>query len=492
MSSAIKHELFYIRDSVKEFNPKGIATMEQAAATLYRMLEPSLIRNADFHPHEFNKAFWSEQTSRNAHSVWRNDSNKVIVDTASSMGTGGIELPKEAGDYQVVLKSMQNGQIIEGTDYAFVYDKNDILKSDEYTTTFIGDGASGMFLNNNGKIRMITESGNVWNNKDSCAYAYKSYGNGDFEIVTTIEGLANTDADAAAGVMVRASNDPSDVKIDYRIKPAGDTFLCWRDAKGNITSFSQNAKLSFPATIKLVRRGDVFTAYYKDGTEWVANGTSPAIPAIGGNVVAGLMLYTRSDRSGKPSATTFKDTEIGAATGNVTDEKEEIKPAEKPQEVPEETPEVKFTINRGEHLDIFTNGGFERGVAGWSVVNGNVVKADAAYKGKGSLAFQPTSSSGMATYSLPEMNKKKTYYLIFRAKTKEGTASLSPYIQYHNGSGYVRSNMNFITDMTVTSDEWKEYVIEITFNDAVSSPLLVMSINSTKDVYFDCMELLHK
>ena len=153
---------------------------------------------------------------------------------------------------------------------------------------------------------MIAETGNVWNKADSGAFAYKKIGkNGDFEIVTTIEGLANTDADAAAGIMVRASNDPSDVKIDYRIKPAGDTFLCWRDAKGNITSFSQNAKVQFPATIKLVRHGDIFTAYYKDGGEWVENGVSPAVPAIGGDVVAGLMLYTRSDRSGKPSATTF-------------------------------------------------------------------------------------------------------------------------------------------------------------------------------------------
>ena len=492
-----KYELCFINESGNVFRPKDMATVAEASATIFRMLYPTEIRNRVYPDGWFNRAYEGEDMGRRSHSIMRTDENKTIVETAA-VDKGDISIPDASGNYKVNVKSSYNGAVLETNDYCFVYDKNDIYASDELNIDHIGTDASGIVLSEDDKIRIISETGDVWNKEDVFSYAYKNTSDENYEITTTVDSITNTDSDVAAGIMVRASTDSDAIKIDYRIKTSGQTFLCWRTSAGDATYFSQGKTLEFPATLRLVKNGTKFTAFYKDGDKWIED-MSYDVSGLNGTINAGLMLYSMTTRSGVPCSAVYSDNYFGAERQLDNVVRKETVQSQKPvqtqkpedTEKPVEENEV-FTIDRGRYLDAFTNGGFERGVSGWKVGSGEVFSVEEAYKGDSALAYRPNGGSGYTTYSLSGISQKKTYYLVFRAKTEKGTTTFSPYIQYHNGSANVRCNVEYMTDRTANADEWKEIIMKMTFDGPVSSPLLVLYVTGSSTVYVDNMELLYK
>jgi len=502
VASVVKYELCFIKERVNTFRPKDLATAAEASATIHRMLYPEEIRNAEYPDGWFNRSYEGEGTGRNAHTVKRKDNNKTVA--SGAMGNLGITLPDESGNYKVNIKSSYNGTILERNDFCFIYDKNNLLNSDEYKVAHIGEGADGIVLSEDDKIRIISQTGNVWDYHDKVSYVYKNISDDNYEISTTIDSVTYTDVDAAAGLMYRVSTASNEIKIDYRIKPNGTSYLCWRmnsgTGKDGATLFAQGKTLEFPATIRLVKNGAKFIAYYKDGDQWIEN-MSWEVPKLTGNITAGLMLYSMTDRSGVPCSAIFSNNyfgEVRQLDNVVGEDKPEEKPEQKPAEeenpaveTPEDEKEV-FAIDRNKCLDAFTNGGFERGVPGWGVSGGKVFVSDEKYQGDSSLGFTPGGTSGYVTYNLSGINKNKTYYLVFRAKTKDGTMAFTPYIQYYNGKANVKSNVEFLTENQAISDEWKEFVLKLDFDGSVSSPLLVLYMSGSAEVYVDNVELLYQ
>ncbi len=490
VANAVKYELLFITNAVSEFRPKDIATLAEGAATIYRLMNPKEIRNYEYPDCWFNRGIEAEKIHRNGHSIVRNKTNMVLTEKTASLSGSGLALPKAIGSYKVNLKVNYNGKILENNDFCFIYDKNDILDSNEYKTASYGDGASGIILNENENIRMITTTENVWGNEDSFTYMYKEIKDKAYEVSTTVESITNTHADAAAGIMVRAAESADSVKIDYRIKPSGDTFLCWRTTKGAQTSFVQGKRIQFPATLKLVKNGGIYTAYYKQGDEWIKN-ASFEDASLDCDVRVGLMTYGMSVSSGRPCSAIFGNTYFGEVR-NAQDlevaQKPEVKPEEKPEEVVE-----KVEFNRDRYLDFFKNGSFEQGISGWGAGDGSVSVSGESYKGNKSIKFTPNGGSGgYITFNVPGLQKNKKYYMIFRAKTSEGTASFTPYIQYYNGSAHVRCTTKYLTSMKAVSDEWKEFIIEMSFDTTPSSELLVIYAGTKSDVYYDCIEMLYQ
>ena len=113
------------------------------------------------------------------------------------MGNLGITLPDVSGNYKVNVKSSYNGTILERNDFCFVYDKNNLLNSDEYNVAHIGDGASGIVLSEDDKIRIISETGNVWDYHDKVSYVYKNISDDNYEISTTIDSWRESVTSAA-------------------------------------------------------------------------------------------------------------------------------------------------------------------------------------------------------------------------------------------------------------------------------------------------------
>lgn len=500
VTNIVKYELCFVKTHVNTFRPKDYATVAEASATIFRMLHPEDIRNAEYPEGWFNRAYEGEGTGRRAHTVFRRDDNKTVVD--GSMGANGTALPNKPGNYKINLKATHNGTILEKNDFLFVYDKNDIYNSDEFSVAHIGDNASGIVLSENDKIRIISETGNVWDYHDVFSYVYKQTSDENYEVTTTIDSITNTNADAAAGIMLRNSTNSNAVKIDYRIKPSGDTFLCWRTNTGTnkdgATYFVSGKRLEFPATLRLVKTGTKFTAYYKSGDQWIEE-TSFEVPKLTGNIYAGLMLYSMTTASGKPCSAIFGDNYFGGVRQLANVVSKETATTQKPTELQKPTVEENLTtekpkvveLNRNRFVDIFKNGNMERGVDAWSANGGKVSATDTAYKGTSAMAFSLSGDSGYTACKLSGLNKNRTYYIVFRAKA-DSTVSFAPYIEYNNGKGMVKSTAEYMTDMTADNSEWKEYIVKVNFEKTVYSPKLILYVNGKGNIYVDNVELLYQ
>lgn len=73
----------------------------------------------------------------------------------------------------------------------------------------------------------------------------------------------------SAGIMMRSGIHPGSANVHLEVGITGDVLLFYRKADGEATGYTRIAALSFPVELRLVRQGAVFTAYYKEKTEWV-------------------------------------------------------------------------------------------------------------------------------------------------------------------------------------------------------------------------------
>jgi hypothetical protein len=93
----------------------------------------------------------------------------------------------------------------------------------------------------------------IWGASDSFHYVYVPI-NGAGEARVTVGTLQNTDAYAKAGVMIRASTDPSAAHVILDVKPDGGIEFMARQSNGDETSFIAGAVAhAFPVTLRLRR-----------------------------------------------------------------------------------------------------------------------------------------------------------------------------------------------------------------------------------------------
>ncbi len=487
-------ELFDINEEHTKFEPKKLMTYDDVGVVLNRLKNPKNIRNYVYEDFWFNRAYEGEGTSRPAHSLNRNDSAKTISKASEEAVdvSGGLLVPKEPGNYSVSLVSKQGAVIVKKDDYCYVYDKNDIITDGEYKTATYGDDSMyGYVLKEDDKIRIISSTGDVWDKNDAFTYAYKTVSDTDFEMTLTVDSLANSDPDAGAGIMIRKSDAPNDIKIDYRIKPGGNTFLCFRTEKDGPTNYSQGKNLPFPATLKLVKEGDQFSAYYLDGDKWVLNMSSP-LGGIEGSYLAGPYLSTLSTRSKRPGSAVFSDIYMGKIrTEDSTGSTEEVKPEAEKEPEPIDP---NFKLDRRYYYDTLPEGTFEKTIYGWNAGDGTSNRSSEAYSGNGSLVLTPNNSTVYVAYKLDtiSLDENKKHYITFMAKTDTGTATLSPYIQYFIDGKLIRSKATYKTERKIDSEGWKEIIVETEFDGKPSGPMLVIHSSGKAKVFIDNVELLYE
>lgn len=104
---------------------------------------------------------------------------------------------------------------------------------------------------------------------DSCHFLHRPLdGNGD--AIACIGEVQNTSTRAMAGVMIRASLDPSAVTVALTANPAGELLFIWREQEQTEARLKNVPNPGQARWLKLARRGGQFTACLsKDGTNWV-------------------------------------------------------------------------------------------------------------------------------------------------------------------------------------------------------------------------------
>jgi hypothetical protein len=111
---------------------------------------------------------------------------------------------------------------------------------------------------------------------------------GDGEIIAEVTGIDNTDPLAKAGVMIRQGLGADAPNVFVAVTPSSGIVFQDRLTTGGTTQTTTDAGFTAPYWVRLVRSGDVFTAYRSDdGSTWVQIG-NPVTVVMTGDVFIGL------------------------------------------------------------------------------------------------------------------------------------------------------------------------------------------------------------
>jgi hypothetical protein len=131
----------------------------------------------------------------------------------------------------------------------------------------IGDvGVAGGAVASGGDTRVSGGGADIWGTVDAFNFDYTSLAN-DGGMYARVIGVNNTSSFAKAGIMIRASTDPSAAHVILDVKPDGGIEFMTRPTSGGTTTFLAGATRSFPILLYLVRSGTTVNAYVVDGSQ---------------------------------------------------------------------------------------------------------------------------------------------------------------------------------------------------------------------------------
>ncbi|HIE29422.1 TPA: DUF1349 domain-containing protein [Candidatus Poribacteria bacterium] len=153
-----------------------------------------------------------------------------------------------------------------------------ICFASDWKSEDIGNTKKGTTKEKDGKIIIEANGADIWGSADGCRLVYQEV-SGDFEISARVVSLKRAHEWSKAGLMARQSLDANSPHAFLNVTPDHGVKMIYRDAVGANTGPSPWEKNSeAPVYLKLVRKGDTFTAYMSDdGKTWkeaeVAAGT---------------------------------------------------------------------------------------------------------------------------------------------------------------------------------------------------------------------------
>jgi hypothetical protein len=168
-----------------------------------------------------------------------------------------------------------------------------VMPAPKWTSKDIGAVPIAGSFNNGAAAMTVTASGaDIWGTADAFRFVWLPL-DGDGEVVAHVQSVSYAHAWSKAGVMIRGSLDAGAAHA-FVLVSAGKGFAFQRRrAAGQESLHTAGGSGTPPAWVRLVRRGDTFTAYVSsDGASWRSIG-SDTIP-MGGTVYAGLAVTSHS------------------------------------------------------------------------------------------------------------------------------------------------------------------------------------------------------
>ncbi|HWE02877.1 MAG TPA: fibronectin type III domain-containing protein [Tepidisphaeraceae bacterium] len=159
----------------------------------------------------------------------------------------------------------------------------------------------------NGVYTVTGEGIDIYNNTDQFHYDYASV-TGNTTIAATVSSVQNVNSWAKAGVMFRDGAAANAAFADIVVTPGGYLSFQWRSKAGGATSKIVLSGKTAPQSVKLVRNGNVFTAYYSVKGIWTQIGGGQTI-AMGATVTTGLAVT--SINIYKTCTATFSNVSLG-------------------------------------------------------------------------------------------------------------------------------------------------------------------------------------
>ena len=163
----------------------------------------------------------------------------------------------------------------------------------------IGSGAAGGGTERNGTWTMRATGTDIWGTSDSFEYLSHTVIGSNFHIVARIDDLQNTNGFAKAGVMLRASADPSAAAVILDVIPGGQLEFMARSTNAGEMMFLGGAPATFPVWLQLswssASNGstDVVGSMSTDGVNWTPVGTGVQL-ALPDTYTAGVAVTSHN------------------------------------------------------------------------------------------------------------------------------------------------------------------------------------------------------
>ncbi len=140
---------------------------------------------------------------------------------------------------------------------------------------------------------------------------------GDGSVSAEVTSQTDTDANAKAGVMLRATADPGSPEYSVLVSPGSGIKVQLRSTQGGTTTKLANPAGTVPAYLEVTRTGSTFTASTStDGVHWTVIPGSTATVALPATLLAGLAVTSHS--SGELGTVTMDAVSPGVGTTTTT------------------------------------------------------------------------------------------------------------------------------------------------------------------------------
>ena len=160
----------------------------------------------------------------------------------------------------------------------------------------------------NGIYTVAGAGSDIYNTSDQFHYLYKNV-TGNVTIAAKVTSVQNTNAWAKAGVMIRNGTAANAAFADVVVTPGGYLAFQYRAKAGGSSAETVVTGKFAPESVKLVRSGNSFSAYYStNGTTWIQLGKTVSI-TMSSAVTTGLAVT--SINTSKTSTATFSNVTVG-------------------------------------------------------------------------------------------------------------------------------------------------------------------------------------
>ena len=168
---------------------------------------------------------------------------------------------------------------------------------------------AGSAANSAGTITVRGAGVNIWGTSDQFQFAYQAV-SGDFDIRVRAANFQATDPWAKTGLMIRESLSATAKNAFMLLLGQQGVALQWRSLSSGATARVMGAAVVAPVWIRLVRKGDVFSAYRSPtGTTWTLVGSVTI--GMSANAYVGLAVTSRDP--GQTATASFSNLAFGSS-----------------------------------------------------------------------------------------------------------------------------------------------------------------------------------
>ncbi len=155
-------------------------------------------------------------------------------------------------------------------------------------------GATGSFSESGGVLTINGSGSDIWFKSDEFRYVFQAV-QGDCMLTARVLSMDNTDGWAKAGIMMRESLDDDSKYVIHYLSPSHGIATQQRLSTGDAASgVANDPNASAPYWLRLVRKGDVFSAYHSlDGRDWTLLRSTSV--AMSGQCYVGLVVCSHND-----------------------------------------------------------------------------------------------------------------------------------------------------------------------------------------------------